>query len=491
MGAKIGRTERSHPNRRPGDQHADRAETDLNSSEREGQAADGGAEHDAQADEDDVGRIGHPVGYAQRGDRRLGPLRHADDREHVAALHASAGCDGNAQAAAGEPREKDAACERLLGQFRQGDAVVALAGEHDLDRVGGAGREAGIRHLGAEPAGLFDDGLVAAENADDVAGGHDEVRLGPVNDALPPDPVDIETRVAQEALDLGDGASVQIRTRIDAEGPDLKQPPQHVRRPAVGVHRLFVGEAFRSEIDPKEARPEMSQHDDRYEDAHQVSDGEGRRHPSDEACLILGAERKAADRIAGGADRRGFRQCARHQSRGRAGVVTQHARGEVREADADTCKHHGQGGLGQPVLPETAKELRASAVADGEQEQQEKHLLQCFGECNLELAEQHRDDQHARRRAKAKSPDTRTPKCVAESQSHKKRDLRPLAEQVDEPAHHEPRSEGVGLNRIPGSGRGHEAVHRLPLAHGPTCSGAAVSGTIPRLRHRLQTTDLP
>ncbi len=94
-----------------------------------------------------------------------------------------------------------------------------------------------------------------------------------------------------------------------------------------------------------------------------------------------------------------FGQCSRNHAARRARIITKDTGNDVRDKQTgrgDDCRDSR---LGQPILAQALKELRAAPIADGKQEQHEEALLDLRRDLYAELAYQYAREQRASDRA--------------------------------------------------------------------------------------------
>src|SRR5262249_36152503 len=249
-------------------------------------------------------------------------------------------------------------------------------------------------------------------------------------------------------LDLGDGLSDQAAA-LDAVRP---RDEHAVARSGVAfaddAHLLLERLALRRRVDAESLRPEPGEKSQRGDHAEKIRDGECDCGVGEDLRLRRGLERKAVDRVAAGAEGCRFGEAAGEQPHRRPGVEAESPGERVTGAQADARENQRERDLGQPARSQSAEELRAGAVADREEKQQEERRLEVAGYLDPELADDHARDESPPQGAEGQRAQAYPAYPVAEREREKQRHLRVMAQRLDEPVPHAPGPPAITSARV-------------------------------------------
>ena len=187
---------------------------------------------------------------------------------------------------------------------------------------------------------------------------------------------------------------------------------------------------------PQQLRAEDGDHDRRAHGAEHVGHGVGDRHRVEQRLGLIGGEAQPVDGVGREAHRGGNRLRARVEPGGVAEVVAGDLRDHRAGDQAEHALHHREDRLRQAVLGDAAHELRPDAVADREQEHEERKRLERLVDRDPDLPDHDAGDQSGGHRSEADALVGELAEVVAEAEREKDRDLRVLLQRGEEPVDH-------------------------------------------------------
>ena len=253
---------------------------------------------------------------------------------------------------------------------------------------------------------------------------------------------DEDARVLDQRLGLDGPHALDLAVRLDLEGAHHPAVPgragaAHLLASAAAL-LLLVVLAGGDQVDAEQRRSDHRDHDRRADGAEHVGHRVGDRNRVDQALGLVGLQSQPVDGVGREAHRGGERLRPRVEPRRVAEVVAD----ELTDQDRDDQAEHALDGreerLRQSILRYAAHELRSDAVADGEEEHEEDRRLEGLRDGDPDLSDQDPGQQRRGDRPQADAPELELAEVEPDREREEDRDLRVLAQRVEEPADHLP-----------------------------------------------------
>ena len=151
---------------------------------------------------------------------------------------------------------------------------------------------------------------------------------------------------------------------------------------------------------------------------------------------MVGGQARSIDGVRRQPHRRGDGLRTRVEARRIAEIVAGHFRDHDGGNQAEHALDHREERLRHAVLGDAAHELRPDAVADGEQEHEERKRLERLVDRDADLPNHHAGDQGGGHRSQADALVGELAEVVAESEREKDRDLRVGTQRCRKPFKH-------------------------------------------------------
>ena len=327
----------------------------------------------------------------------------------------------------------------MSGQFGQRFSVDVLVGHIDVDAFDRHGQQFPIVDFLGARTEKTDQHFAAAGHGHDVPGVDHGVCRGIQDLPVLPNTLDEHTLVRNQRLGFLCRLADNRSTFLDAKCAKFELVPGRAGTAGflLAAVLLLIPFARGLEIDAEERRAKQRQNDGGSDRSENIRDGVGHRHRIQCFLGFLGRQAKAVDGIGRQAHRRGDRLRSGIEPRGRADAITRELGADIGRSQTEKADHDGKQRLRNAVLRDAAHELRSDAVADGEQEHQEKHRLERTADRDPELSDDDRRNQRRGHRPETKSLVGERAEVIPEGQRQEDGDLRIAAKRLHEPVNHD------------------------------------------------------